>query len=181
VLTWSGEILLWLGRYREALSRFDEAVRLGGRTFVFGWRGAARLKLGDARGALEDLDRARELDSKDFEAMVWRGEAYRVLGRHAEALRELDAAVARSPGSCWGYFNRGLVRAALGDEAGLAADLAMVPKDIILFLRRRLGLRQDRPLRPKDMRRILAAGLDLGRGIRRTESYLGRLWMRGRP
>ncbi|MCX5795647.1 MAG: tetratricopeptide repeat protein [Elusimicrobia bacterium] len=180
VLTWYGEVLLWQGRYREALAKFDESVRLGGQTFVYGWRGAARLKLGDLHGALADLDRARELDRKDFETLVWRGEAYRLLGRHAEALRELDAAVARAPGSCWGYFNRGLVRAALGDREGLAADLGMIPKDITAFLRRRLGLRQDRPLSPRDMSRLLAAGLDLARGIRRTESYLGRLWMRRR-
>jgi tetratricopeptide (TPR) repeat protein len=181
VLTWHGEVLLWLGRYREALSKFDEAVRLGGRTFVYGWRGAARLKLGDLPGALADLDRARELDRKDFEVLVWRGEAYRLLGRNAEALRELDAAVACAPDCCWGYLNRGLVRDALGDQAGMVEDLAMIPKDMGAFLRRRLGLPEGSPLTPADMRRVLASGLELAKGIRRTETYLGRLWIIERP
>ncbi|MBN1772440.1 MAG: tetratricopeptide repeat protein [Deltaproteobacteria bacterium] len=183
VLTWHGEVLLWLGRYRAALRLLDRAIRLGATTFVYGWRGAARLKLGDAEGALEDLDRAIELDAKDIEAYVWRGEAHRLAGRYAAALRDLDRFLESQPDCCWGLFNRGLVRAELGDDAGLAADLAAVPRGVDLAVRRRLDLPDDRALTAAEQRALATAALELGRGIRRWEPYLYPIWLGrdGRP
>lgn len=181
VLTWRGEVLLWLGDYRAALAKLDEAIALGAKTFTYGWRGAARLKLGDLKGAVEDLDRAVALDAKDMEALVWRGEALRLLGRHVEALRDLDAFVADCPGCCWGRFNRGLVRSALGDEEGMADDYAQVPSRVTSFIRRRLGLPEDRTPCRAEMRKVMAAGLEMGRGIRRWEGYVNMIWMAPAP
>ena len=177
VLTWHGEVLLWLGRYRAARRLFDRAIGLGATTFVYGWRGAARLKLGDLEGALADLDRALALDAKDIEAHVWRGEALRLAGRPAAALRDLDAFLASQPDCCWGRFNRGLVCAELGDVAGLAEDLAAVPRMVDLVVRRRLGIPDGRPPSVGEQRAMAAAGLEMGRGIRRWEDYLHPIWM----
>lgn len=177
VLTWHGEVLLWMGRYRAALRLLDRAIRLGATTFVYGWRGAARLKLGDAAGALEDLDRALELDAKDIEAYVWRGEAHRLAGRHAAALRDLDRFLESQPDCCWGLFNRALVRAGLGDDAGLAADLAAVPREVECAVRRRLGLPADRAPTAAEQRALATAALELGRGVRRWERYLYPIWL----
>jgi tetratricopeptide (TPR) repeat protein len=178
VLTWHGEVLLWMGEYRGAVRRFDAAILLGAEVFVYGWRGAARLKLGQAAQAVADLDRAVALDPKDFEALVWRGEANRILGRHDDALRDLDAAIEGGHDRCWAYFNRALIRGSRGDEAGMAADFAQIPREVIAFVRGRLRLRQSRPLSAVQMRKVLTAGLGLARGIRRDEAYLKSLWMR---
>ncbi|MDI7269114.1 MAG: tetratricopeptide repeat protein [Myxococcota bacterium] len=176
VLTWHGEVLLWLGEYHAALVKLDQAIALGATTFTYGWRGAARLKLGDLERAVEDLDRAVALDAKDVEALVWRGEAFRLLGRHDEARRDLDAFIADHPGCCWGHFNRGLVRSALGDEEGMADDYARVPARVTSFVQRSMGLPDDRVPGRAVMRRVMAAGLEMGRGIRRWEDYVNMIW-----
>jgi tetratricopeptide (TPR) repeat protein len=178
VLTWNGEVLLWLGEYRRALRAFDAAVRMGAVTFVYGWRGAARLKLGDPHGALRDLDRALALDPKDLEAVVWRGETLRLLGRYDEACRDLDHFIAHHPSSAWGYLNRGLLLGARGDEAGMRDDFARLPSGIASLLRRRFRIPDGRNPDPAQLRRMMQAGLDLARGVRRWEAYVDRIWMR---
>src|SRR5262249_52623948 len=73
-LAWHGELLLWRGRYREAVSRLDEAF--AGRAWTAAcWRGAAKLLLGDLDSARRDLDRA--VEARDPEAFLWRGELFR--------------------------------------------------------------------------------------------------------
>jgi tetratricopeptide (TPR) repeat protein len=177
VLTWHGEALLWLGRYRAALEKFRQSRALGTQVWVDCWQGAARLKLGDVRAALADLDRAIARDPQDLEAYVWRGEACRLSGRHAEALRDLDRAVALDRGYAWAYCNRALVRGELGDEAGMAADFAAIPSRMTRFLRRRLGLPEGGALNLARMREVLLSGLELAKGIRRPEPYLNPVWM----
>jgi tetratricopeptide (TPR) repeat protein len=178
VLTWHGEVLLWLGEYERALEKLDAAVALGAKTFVYGWRGAARFKSGDFAAALEDLDRAVALDPKDFEARGWRGEVYRVQGRAEEALADIEYVVRHGPNNYWTYMNRALLRDALGDEAGMASDLAQVPKEMLALLMSRLGItRKNRRLSRAQMRRMLTSGLSWAKGIRRWETYVQPIWM----
>lgn len=182
VLTWHGEALLWLGEYARALEKLDAAVGLGAKTFVFGWRGAARLKSGDCAKALEDLDRAVELDPKDLEARGWRAETYRVLGRNAEALQDLEYVISRGPGNFWSHFNRALLRDAAGDEPGMAADLARAPKEMLALLMKKLGIvRKKGRLTRAQMRTMLTSGLDWAKGIRRWEKYVQPIWMERLP
>jgi len=176
VLTWHGEALLWLGRYREARDMLDEAVRGGAGLFVFGWRGAARLKLGDFEGALSDLDKAISLDATDLEAFVWRGEAHLRMGRPDEAMADLDRAVAIDGNCWWGYVDRGLTRQALGDEKGLAADYSRVPADVVSSVRADLGLPEGR-LTADAMAKVLEECLKRAKGVRRWEGYLRPLWL----
>lgn len=181
VLTWNGEILLWLGDYDGALALLDEAVALGARTFVHGWRGAAHLKRGDFAKALADLDRAVALDPKDLEARCWRGEAYRLQGRNAESVKDLDAVISAAPTDFWAHVNRALARDALGDEAGLRADAAAIPQYLAAFLRETLGLRPGADLSAEETRRLLTAALERSRGVRRWELYVQAIWTGPRP
>jgi len=178
VLTWHGEILLWLGEYAKALEKLDAAVALGAKTFVFGWRGAALMKLGRHAEALADLDRAVAHDPKDFEALSWRAETYRLLGRRAEAMRDIEVVVKQGPTSFWAHFNRGLLRDALGDEDGMAEDVAVASRETLDFLMKRLGIPfvDDRMTR-EQMRTLMASGLEWAKGIRRWEKYVQPIWM----
>ena len=177
IMTWHGAALLWVGEYRQALEKFDAAVGIGTKIWVHCWRGGAYLKLGELQKALADFDRAIEMDPQDLEAYLWRGEAYRLLGRHAEALRDLDLAIALDARYTWGYFNRALVRSALGDAEGMAADFATIPREIVSALRAGREAEPGEVLAPEEMRRILEAGLERAKGIRRPENYLNHIWM----
>lgn len=173
IMTWHGAALLWAGEYRRALSVLDAAAGLGTRFWVNCWRGGAYLKLGEHEKALADFDRAIEQDPQDLEAHLWRGEAKRLLGRNAAALRDLDRALALDGLYAWGYFNRALVRGAMGDAKGMAADFAMIPAEIIAAIHGPKAVVTGE----KAMRRILEAGLKRAKGIRRPEQYLNSIWM----
>lgn len=105
---WRGEVLLWLGRYREAVRELDRAAAAGAR-FARGWRGAALSKLGRLEEALADLDAALAEHPDDQEMLTWRGETLRRLGRRKESLRDLDAALRMPLGSPWAAANRALL------------------------------------------------------------------------
>lgn len=182
VLTWHGEALLWLGEYGRALEKLDAAVALGAKTFVFGWRGAALLMLGRRAEALADLDRAVAHDPKDFEALSWRAEAHRLMGRPAEAMRDVEIAIKNGPTSFWAHFNRGLLRDALGDEAGMAEDVATASRDMLDFLMKRLGIPFTREgMTRAQMRELMASALAWAKGIRRWERYVQQIWMNRLP
>ena len=176
-LTWHGEALLWIGRYRKALRKLDEAVSFGATTFVHGWRGAALTLLGRHPEAVKALDLALELDPRDREALVWRGEAKRMMGLHQDALQDLTAVVKLDPGYAWAYFNRALARYELGDRAGMREDYGMIPAEMIQSFYTRPRRAGPCLPEPRKMRDILQEGLKLARGIRRPEKYLQQIWM----
>lgn len=169
-LAWRAALDLWSGQYEEAFHEADWACALGA-PYAYGWRGAARLKLGDARGALRLLEEGLRLYPNDAEAKVWRGEAQRSLGLHRKALRGLDEGL-----GVWAGFNRALALAALKDGAGLRREFQALPASMIAYLARRLGLGRG-PYGAKDMVKMLEAGLGLSGGYRRQEGYGNVLWM----
>lgn len=181
VLTWHGEVLLWLGEHARALEKLDAAVAAGAKSFVFGWRGAVRLKLGDHPRALADLDAAVALDPKDFEARGWRAEAYRLLGRRAEALADIEHLVERGPKNYWTHINRALLRDAAGDAAGMAADLEEAPAEMLALASKRLGIPPGRKPDRAEMRLILTSLLEWAGGVRRWERYVQPIWMERAP
>lgn len=165
VLAWRGAMDLWLGRYEEALGRLEEACDLEAQC-AFGWKGASLLLLGRPQEALAQLDLTLARYPLDFESWLWRGETKRVLGRYQEALKDLSR-VPPAVGT-WALFNRALVKAALGDDAGMKADFDALPDFIVTYLRKKTGL--------TDPRELLQAGLRLSRGFRREE-YRQAFWL----
>jgi len=172
VVAWRGALDLWLGRYEDAVRRFDSALALGA-PYALSWKGAALLKLGREAEALALLDRALKLYPRDLEAYVWRGEAHRRLGRHRAALKDLAEPALTAPDRAtpiwlWALVNRALVKAALGDRAGLKADFELIPAYVRDYIVLKTG--------HAEMEKILEAGLELSRGYRREE-YRQAIWM----
>lgn len=107
---WRGELLLWLGRYREALADL-EPCRAEGPAWGLCWLGAAELLLGRPRDAERTLDKLLADYPLDREARVWRAEARLALGRPREALDDLGHAQ-----GLWAHVDRALAWRALKDE-----------------------------------------------------------------
>ena len=120
---WKGEILLWLGRYAEALECLEQA---GGYDLAFCWRGAAALLLGRPDKARQALDEALLRMPNDVEARTWRSESWRLCGNHREAMGDADRVLALSPGNVFALTNRALAKASLSDSCGMAADFEVI-------------------------------------------------------
>jgi tetratricopeptide (TPR) repeat protein len=86
------------------------------------WRGACRLLMGEARGAVEDLSAAISLNPKKLEAYMYRGSAYAKLGDRIKAIADLDQALMLSPQSDVVYGNRCGLKFRLRDFTGAIAD-----------------------------------------------------------
>lgn len=75
--------------------------------------------------AIDDLNRALEIDPKNVEALVFRASAYRYVGGADAlelALADATHALALSPNSVPGLLERGNIRRLRGDNAGAQAD-----------------------------------------------------------
>ena len=172
-LAWQGEMDLWLGDYSRALKHTTRACALGA-PFAGGWRGAALLKLGRRKEALAQLDEALRRYPNDHEARLWRAEAKRKLGRSREALEDLGTVTRQH--RVWILFNSALAKRALGDDAGMKADFANLPAEVVERLRRETGRHEASPLDSAQTAAALEAGFRLARGSRRGE-YGQAVWL----
>lgn len=170
VLAWRGELLLWLGRWKQAEAELARAERLGS-LFAPAWRAAALLGMGREREALKRLDEALRRYPRDREAYVWRGEALRRLGLHSRALRDLT----RKPDNVWARVNRGLLYAQRGDTEALAGEYGAVPEEMRLHVERLLRLPRHGGS-PAHMRAVLEGMLAQAKGFRRDD-YNHAVWL----
>ena len=180
-LAWLGQILLWFGLYRKALEVEESACAAGAR-YGYCWRGVAKAALGDLLGALPDFEKAVELKPWDSEALVWRGEVLRRLGRGREAEEVLERALAEG-GNVWARWNLALCRAARGDVAGTLKDyeaIAAQQSRELAYVRRAMGLRPGARAEADEAAAVLEEGLRLDPVVRDPQSHKARAWMRGR-
>lgn len=101
-----------LARYREALEAYDA--------------GRAALAAGKAREAADDFGRVAQLDPDSATAIAWQAWALDQAGDGSEALRVLDAGIARFPSDPNLRYNRAALRARAGEVDGAAEDLRVI-------------------------------------------------------
>jgi tetratricopeptide (TPR) repeat protein/tRNA A-37 threonylcarbamoyl transferase component Bud32 len=85
-------------------------------------RGYARRSMGDARGAVVDLNEAIRLDPDLAEAYCQRSAARFQLGEYEAAIADADAAIGIRPSFPMGWYCRGIARGDSGDEPGAIED-----------------------------------------------------------
>ncbi|MBI5210519.1 MAG: tetratricopeptide repeat protein [Elusimicrobia bacterium] len=176
IRAWRGEVLLWLGRYEEALRDLDFA-HAKGCGLAACWRGAARLLSGRPDEALGDLDLAIAINAADPEARVLRGELKRLTGRRAEALEDLRKA-AELGNDLWADANLALLHASAGDEEAMWDSFEKLPLSVASAALRGVGRSEWRGVDAKVVRGALEALLAAGRGIRRPDRHLLPLCLR---
>ncbi len=123
-----GGALGWGGRYEDALTAWDWAVRSDSDdASAHHGRGAMLAQLGRYQEALAAYDRAIQLDPRYAHAHYNRGWALGELGRHEEALAAFDWAIQSDPDNPDAHHNRGWALGQLGryEEALAAFDRAI--------------------------------------------------------
>jgi Tfp pilus assembly protein PilF len=103
-----------------------------------GWRGIARVGLGEVAPALEDLRRAARLAPESAEAAFNLGRVLQGLHRDQEALEPLSRAIALRPTLSAAWLVRGNAHAALGQQEAAIVDLrqalAIEPRETRAYL-----------------------------------------------
>jgi tetratricopeptide (TPR) repeat protein len=119
-----GMALYEKGAWAAAVAAFDEAIKIDPLSeSAYTNRGAARLHLGDAHGAVEDFTRALELKPSHPDVLFFnRGNAHALAGNTVGAISDFTRAVEIRPDFARAFFNRGLVRARTGDLEGARVD-----------------------------------------------------------
>lgn len=129
--TYRGELLIWLGRYHDALASFAEADARAPTRWSFVGRAAAYDLLGESEQAdhwtREGAARFGELETATTH--VYRGERLRKLGAWADARQDLETAVAFKTRRIGARINLGLVYRALADEVGWQRELDRLQVD----------------------------------------------------
>jgi tetratricopeptide (TPR) repeat protein len=119
-----GNVYGALGGPDSALIMFDRALELDpslARTYYN--RAIAKLRVGRAREAIPDLDRAGQMSLPLAATLHFpRANAYMQIGMYREAAAEFSLAIDAGQLLTDAHCNRGLCRLALGDRAGAAAD-----------------------------------------------------------
>ena len=91
-------------------------------------RSKEKLRIKDFPGALKELDKAIELNSKDISSINMRGLVKFELGKHQDALEDFNKVVAIDPNSFSAYHNRANAKILLKDYEGAIADFDMAIK-----------------------------------------------------
>jgi tetratricopeptide (TPR) repeat protein len=115
-----GELQLWLGNYAEARADLEGAIAVHRQT-RWAWYGLACLDLidGEPARALDTCAAgiAVMYNTEGPAAFLYRGEAYRLLGRLEEARRQLQLSCESNPTRLSAWVNLALAHGAAGDRA----------------------------------------------------------------
>ncbi|WP_146156006.1 hypothetical protein [Enhygromyxa salina] len=134
--TYQGELLIWLGRYDDALARFDDADRRAPTRWSYVGRAAAYDLIGDADQAdhwtREGAVRFGELETATTH--VYRGERKRKLEDWDGARDDLEIALRFKPRRIGARINLALVHRATGDHEAWTRELDRLKVDAPAFL-----------------------------------------------
>lgn len=168
-----------LGHFARALLRYEEVQETSLAAGVLGSIAEANWYLGRMRAALDGFDRALALDPTSLNARNGRGQVLAHLGRHEEALEQLDETLTMSYGEqpleAYVHSARGLALGGLGriDEALAELEVALrdAPGNAWAYFNRAVVREQAGETE--------AARADLARALEENEPRLSP-WMRGR-
>jgi tetratricopeptide (TPR) repeat protein len=134
--TYRGELLIWLGRYEQALASFDESDARAPTRWSYVGRAAAHDLLGQAEQAdhwtHEGARMFGELETATTH--VYRGERLRKLGAWADARRDLETALAFKTRRIGARINLALVYKALGETPAWEQQLERLRLDAPAFV-----------------------------------------------
>jgi tetratricopeptide (TPR) repeat protein len=118
IVTWTQ-----VGYWRNSLALFSHVLEVDSNDYLIQQdRGLAYAKLGNHSQAIEDYDRAIEINPKYMEAYLNRGAAYGKLGDNRRAISDYDRAIKINPKCALAYLNRGVAVNELGNHTQAIED-----------------------------------------------------------
>lgn len=119
----AGNVWVMAGDLPRAVATFGEAIRLKDNDpDLYIDRAIALAAAANYYEALDDLNRALELDPRRAEAFVFRATAYRYVDAFDLAFQDVESALALKPGFPEALVERGALRRLSGNDAGARAD-----------------------------------------------------------
>ncbi len=130
ILYFQGNSLLNLGRYEEAISSYDHALRLKPNDEAWYNRGISLANLDRHEEAISSYDHALQLKPNDNETWYNRGISLANLGRYEEAISSYDHALQLKHDDDEAWNNRGILLRCLGryKDAISSYDRALIFK-----------------------------------------------------
>lgn len=111
------------GELSKAIEGYGEALQLEPScTAAYAGRGGAKLRCGDAKGALADLNEALRIDPQNMYALRDRAEARQKTQDLRGALEDYSAKLSLAPADGRSFCGRGDTKLLMGDARGAIAD-----------------------------------------------------------
>jgi protein O-mannosyl-transferase len=120
--------------WQNNISLFDDVIEKYPRAVIaLNNRGLAKYHLKDYYGAIQDNDKALEINPKEASVYVERGNSKKALGDYKGAIQDYNKAIEINPRYGKAYYNRGYLKASSGDMQGAINDfnraIEINPKD----------------------------------------------------
>jgi tetratricopeptide (TPR) repeat protein len=124
IITWTQ-----VGYWQNSITLFDHTLKVTDNNWLaYNIRGAAYNGLGNYKQAIEDLNKAIEIEPGYADAYYNRGIAYKGLGNYKEAIEDFDRAIEIRPGFAEAYIKRGLAYTMLGNSKQAIEDFTRASK-----------------------------------------------------
>lgn len=154
--TYRGELLIWLGRYDDALASFEQADARA----LTRWSYVGRAAVHELRGESEQAERWSRDGGQKFGELasatthVYRGERLRRAGATDDGKRDLEIAVSHKPRRVGARMNLALIHRVQGDEPGWTEQVERLAADAPAFLWE-AGVRSTAAVTPEQLERAL--------------------------
>ena len=118
VVTWTQ-----VGYWRNSITLFEHTIKVTEHNIIaYNTRAGAYGRLGNHRQAIEDSNKAIELNPKYAEAYNTRAVAYGSLGNHRQAIEDYNKAIELNPKYAMAYNNRAVAYGSLGNHRQATED-----------------------------------------------------------
>jgi S1-C subfamily serine protease/tetratricopeptide (TPR) repeat protein len=119
-------ILLENKQYPQAIAICNELISIDRAAYVYNIRATIKLRSGDIKGAIADLDRAININPKYSEPYLTRGLLRSELGDPKGAIADVDRAININPNYLEGYMTRSIINLKSNNFKGAISDSTRV-------------------------------------------------------
>jgi tetratricopeptide (TPR) repeat protein/S1-C subfamily serine protease len=119
-------ILIERKQYPQAIAICNELISIDRAAYVYNIRATIKVRLGDPKGAIADLDRAININPKYPETYLSRGLLKSEFGDLKGAMADIDRAININPNYLEGYITRSIINVKLNNFKSVVADSTKV-------------------------------------------------------